>query len=107
MAGMTLYPDQDDAPLGLVEAVKELDPSIGGHFGRRISLSAHEGVTGYLCYRIFDPITRAMAADISITTVDYLRTLEQRPEIRDHVSSITKSIPFKTLGPYSFRELEG
>jgi hypothetical protein len=66
MAGMTLYPDQDDAPLGLVEAVKELDPSIGGHLGRRISLSAHEGVTGYLCYRIFDPITRAMAAAISL-----------------------------------------
>jgi hypothetical protein len=91
----------------LVEAVKELDPSIGGHLGRRISLSAHEGVTGYLCYRIFDPITRAMAAAISITTVDFLRTLEQRPEIRDHVSDITKSISFKTLGPYSFRELEG
>jgi hypothetical protein len=106
MAGMTLYPDQDDAPLGLVEAVKELDPSIGRHLGRRIPLPTHEGVTGYLCYRIFDPITRAMATAISMTTADFLRTLEQKIEIRDHVSGITKSISFKALGPYSFRELE-
>jgi hypothetical protein len=52
-------------------------------------------------------LARRRGFAISITTADFLRTLEQRPEIRDHVSGITKSISFKTLGPYSFRELEG
>ena len=48
IGGMTLYPDQDDLPLGLGEAVKELSPPIGRHLGRIISLPAYNGVIGYL-----------------------------------------------------------
>ena len=107
VGGMTLDPSQDDSPLGLVEAVKEQDPSIGNHLGRRISLSAQQGVTGYLSYRIFGPIIRAFAADHSMNTVDFLKSLEQTLEIQDHISGVTKSVSLRTLGPYSFRELEG
>jgi hypothetical protein len=38
--GMGMYPDQDDYPLDLVEAVKDQDPSIGRHLGKRI-VTAH------------------------------------------------------------------
>ena len=102
---MTSEPDQDDSPLDLMEAVKEQDPSIGNHLGRRIWLSAQQGVTGYLSYRIFGPIFRTLAAAHSMNTVDFLNSLEQTLEIQDHISGVTKSVSFRTLGPYSFREL--
>jgi hypothetical protein len=105
VGGMTLDPNQDDSPLGLVEAVKAQDPSIGNHLGRRISLSAQQGVTGYLSYRIFGPIIRALAAAHSMNTADFLNSLEQTLEIQDHISGVTKSVSLRTLGPYSFRDL--
>jgi hypothetical protein len=105
--GMGMYPNQDDYPLDLVEAIRHRDPSIGRHLGKRISLAARDGVTGYLSYRVFDQFTRSLAAARSMNTAELLNDLEKTLEIQDHISGITKSISFKTLGPHSFRELEG
>jgi hypothetical protein len=105
MGGMALIPNQDDNPLDFVERAKERDPSIGKHLRKIISLPSHEGVNGYLSYRIFDPLTRAFAAANSMETVDFLKTLDKTIEIQDHVSGVTKSLSFDTLGPYLFRDL--
>jgi hypothetical protein len=103
---MGMYPNQDDYPLDVVEAVKDQNPSIGRHLGKRIPLSAREGVAGYLSYRVFDPFTQSLAAVRSMNTADLLNELEKTLEIQDHVSGTTKSISFNTFGPYSFRDLE-
>jgi hypothetical protein len=86
--GGTTISSNQDSPLDLAEMVKEQDPSIGRHLGRRISLSAYEGVTGYLAYRIFDPVTRAIAAAHSMQPAEFLNTL-------------SKPLKFETMFPVS------
>ena len=84
-----LFGEDINAAIRLIERSLILNPS----FARGWQLSG---------------VLRVMAGQPDLA-IEHFKTssLEQRPEIRDHVSSITKSIPFKTLGPYSFRELEG
>jgi hypothetical protein len=104
--GFTMSPNQDDSPPDLVETLKGKDPSIGRHLGKMISLSARKGVTGYLSYRVSDRYTRSLAEARSMNTEELLNDLEKTLEIQDHISGITRSISFRTLGPYSFRDLE-
>jgi hypothetical protein len=97
-----MTPSQDDiSTTSLIYAEK-----IGNSLGRRISLSSHEGITGYLSYRAKDPVVEAIALIRSMTILNYLRTLKPILEIREHVSGVSKVMSFDTFGVHSFRELE-
>jgi hypothetical protein len=105
---MSLVPDHDDIPPDFMELSRQQDPTIGRHWPTRISLPAHEGGNGYLSYTIpnYDgsPVF-AMATVAGREVVALLEQAEHEVEIIEHVSGMTRTIPVRAFGQYSFRDL--
>ena len=98
--GLFMSPDQDETPLGFIEANRHVDPSIGQHLGRLVSLSSKQGIIGYLSYTIlhydqFNPFS-----------IDDLQMSDKELQITEHVSRMRRSIPIQQGREYLFREID-
>jgi hypothetical protein len=106
--GFAMSPNHDDVAPEFMELGRQHDPTIGKHWPRRIALSAYEGGNGYLSYTVpnYDGSPLVAMSNLSRTdAASLLAGAEYNLEITEHVSGVTKTIPVRAFGNYSFRDM--